>query len=330
MISRRRFLTGVVMALAPLGAAADAQEHKAGNVPRIGFLSAAPLSSIPARIEAFRKGLRDLSYVEGQNIVIEWRAADDKWDRLPDLAAELVRLQVAVIVTAEGPAALAAKRVTQRVPIVMGQSGDPVALGAVVSLAHPGGNVTGLTTLATDLPGKQVQLLKEAVPKLLRLATLSNPVDPLSAAALRHAETTVRALGLQLQAVEVRDPKEFAEAFSVMTRAGAGGLVVLPDPMFLTQRARIAELAAKNRLPAIYGIPEHAEAGGLMAYAASRSDLFRRAATYVDKILKGAKPADLPVEQPTKFELIINLKTAKALGLTIPPSLLLRADQVIE
>ena len=328
MISRRTFLAAAGAGILAVPRAVEAQP--AGNVPRIGFLSAAPLSSITARIEAFRKGLRDLSYVEGQNIVIEWRAADDKWDRLPDLAAELVRLQVAVIVTAEGPAALAAKRVTQTVPIVMGQSGDPVAMGAVASLAHPGGNVTGLTTLATDLPGKQVQLLKEAVPKLLRLATLSNPVDPLSAAALRHAETTVRALGLQLQAVEVRDPKEFAEAFSVMTRAGAGGLVVLPDPMFLTQRARIAELAAKNRLPAIYGIPEHAEAGGLMAYAASRTDLFRRAATYVDKILKGAKPADLPVEQPTKFELVINLKTAKALGLTIPPALLSRADQVIE
>jgi putative ABC transport system substrate-binding protein len=317
---------GVFLLAAPL--AAEAQQT--ATVPRIGFLSAAPLSSITARTEAFRQGLRALGYVEGQNIVLEWRAADDKWDRLPDLAAELARLQVAVIVTAEGPAAIAARRVTRTIPIVMGQSGDPVAIGVVTSLAHPGGNVTGLTTLSTDLPAKQVELLKEAVPKLSRLAVLSNPANPLSAAALRHAETTGRALGLQLQPVDARDPKEFDNAFSAMNRARAGGVVVLPDPMFLTQRTRIAELAAKSRLPAIYGIPEHAAAGGLMAYAASRTDLFRRAAYYVDRILKGAKPADLPVEQPTKFELVINLKAAKDLGLTIPQSVLARADEVIQ
>ena len=320
-----------VLALIALGAtplAAKAQQT--GNIPRIGFLSAAPLSSIVARTEAFRKGLRDLGYVEGRNIAIEFRAADDKWDRLPALAAELVRLPVAVIVTAEGPAALAARRITRTIPIVMGQSGDPVAMGVVTSLAHPGGNVTGLTTLSTDLPAKQVDILKEAVPKLSRLAVLSNPANSLSIAALGHANAAVRALGLQIQPVDVREPKEFDGAFVAITRARADALLVLPDPMFLTQRTRIARLAAKSRMPAIYGIPEHAEAGGLMAYAASRTDLFRRAAAYVDKILKGAKPGDLPVEQPTEFELVINMRTAKDLGITIPPSLLLRSDRVIE
>jgi putative ABC transport system substrate-binding protein len=327
-MDRRTFLAGTGAVLLAAPRAAEAQQ--AANVPRIGLLSAAPFSSITTRTEAFRKGLRELGYVEGQNIVLEWRAADDKWDRLPDLVAELVRIHVAVIVTAEGPAALAARRVTQTIPIVMGQSGDPVAMGVVTSLARPGGNVTGLTTVSTELPGKQVGLLKEAVPKLSRLAVLSNPANPLSAALLKNAEPTARALRLHLQAVDARDPNELDAAFSAMTRARAGGIVVLPDPMFLTQRTRIAELAAQSRLPAVYGIPEHAGAGGLMVYAASRTDLFRRAASFVEKILKGAKPADLPVEQPTKFELIINLKTAKTLGLTIPQSLLGRADEVIE
>ena len=307
---------------------ADAQQS--GTAPRIGFLSAAPLSSITARTEAFLKGLRDLGYTEKQNIVVEWRSADETWDRLPALAAELVRLKVAVIVTAEGPATLAAKKATSTIPIVMAQSGDPVAIGVVASLAHPGGNVTGMSTLSTELPGKQVELLKEAVPQLSRLAVLSNPANPLSEAAWKHVQQAARALGLQLQTVTVRDPKEFAGAFSAMTKARANGLVVLPDPMFLTQRKEIADYAAKSRLPAVYGIPEHAEAGGLMAYAASRTDSFRRAATYVDKILKGAKPADLPVEQPTIFELVLNGKAAKALGIKFSNSILVRTDRVIE
>ena len=330
MISRRKF---VAVTMAGVIAPMVAEAQQTGKIPRVGFLSAAPLSSITARTEAFRKGLRDLGYAEGQNIVLEWRSAEDAWSRLPVLAAELVRLNVAVIVTAEGPAALAAlaaQKATRSIPIVMGQSGDPVAMGVVASLAHPGGNVTGLTTLSSDLPGKQVELLKETVPQLSRLAVLSNPANPLSAIALKHAQTTAQALGLQVQSVEVGNATQFGSAFSAMTRERRDALVVLPDPMFLTQRTQIADLAAKNRLPAIYGIPEHVEAGGLMGYAASRTDLFRRAAVYVDKILKGAKPADLPVEQPTKFELVINLKTAKALGLTIPQSLLLRADGVIQ
>lgn len=320
-----------VLALLVLGAAPLASKaQQAGKIPRIGLLSAAPFSSITARTDAFRKGLRDLGYVEGQNILLEWRAADDRGDRLPGLAAELVRLQVAVIVTADGSAAVAAARSTRTIPIVMGQSGDPVAIGLVANLARPGGNVTGLSTLSAELPAKQVDLLKEAIPKLARLAALSNSDNPSTVVALGHVKTAASALGLQLQAIDVRDPKEFDNAFSAMTRARADALVVLPDPMFLTQRTRVAQLAAKSRLPAIYGIPEHAEAGGLMAYAASRTELFQRAATYVDKILKGAKPGDIPIEQATRFELVINLKTAKALGVNISQSLLVRADRIIE
>ena len=296
----------------------------------IGFLSASPLSSITARTDAFKQGLRALGYVEGQNISIEWRSADDHWDRLPALAAELVKLRVAAIVTAEGPAAIAMRKASQSVPIVMAQSGDPVAMGIASSLARSGTNVTGLTTLSTDLPGKQVELLKQAVPQLSRIAVLSNPANPLTEAAAKHADVTARKLNLRLQAFSVRDATELPVAFAEMIKAQVDGFLVLPDPMLLTQRAQVAALAAKNRLPAIYGIPEHAEAGGLIAYAASRTDLFRRAAAYVDKIAKGAKPSELPIEQPTKFELLVNIKTAKALGITMPQSILLRADKVIE
>ena len=326
--STRRALL-IALGTAALTVTLGALAQKQGDVPRIGFLSAAPLSSITARTQAFLQGLRDLGYVDKQNIIVEWRSADESWDRLPALTAELVRLKVAVIVTAEGPATIAAKKVTATTPIVMGQSGDPVAMGVVTSLAHPGGNVTGLTTLSTELPGKQAELLKELVPQLSRLAVLSNPANPLSEAAWIHVRTTAQALGLTRQSVTVKDAKEFASAFAAMTKAGANGLVVLPDPMFLTQRKQIADFAAKSKLPAIYGIREHAEAGGLMAYAASRTESFQRAATFVDKILKGAKPADLPVEQPTKFELVVNMKTAKALGIKFPNSILVRADKVI-
>jgi putative ABC transport system substrate-binding protein len=327
MNNRRKLIValGAGVLVAPL-----ANAQTAANVPRIGFLSAAALSSIKARTEALRQGLRELGYTEGQNIIVEWRSADEKWERLPELTAELVRLKVAVIVTAEGPATVAAKKTTATVPIVMGQSGDPIAMGVVASLAHPGGNVTGLTTLSTDLPSKQAELLKEVVPKLTRLAVLSNPANPLSAATLKQLEGAASALGLQLTAVNAGSPQEFTGAFAAMTKARTGGLLVLPDPMYLSERTQIADLAAKNRLPAIYGIPEHAQAGGFMAYAASRTESFRRAATYVDKILKGAKPADIPVEQPTKFELAINMKTAKALGIKFPNSILMRADRVIE
>ena len=328
MSDRRKFIVSAALGIFAAPLIAVAQQMRA--VPRIGFLSAAPLSSITARTDAFRQGLRNFGYVEGKNITIDWRSADDKWDRLPALASELVALKVALIVTAEGPAAVAAWKATQSIPIVMGQSGDPIALGLVTSLSRPGGNVTGLTTISSELPGKQVELLREAVPKLSRLAVLSNPGNLVAPTALKHTEAATRALGLPLQVQNVKDASALPDAFSTMTKERADGLIVFPDPMFLTQRTQIADLAARHRLPAIYGIPEHAQAGGLMSYAANRAALFRRAAIYVDKILKGAKPGDLPVEQPTKFELVINIKTAKALGLTIPQSLLLRADEVIQ
>jgi putative ABC transport system substrate-binding protein len=307
-----------------------ARAQQPATAPRIGFLSLAPLSSITARTDAFRQGLRDLGYVEGRNISVEWRSADDHRDRLPALAPELVKLRVAVIVSADNSALNAARNATERVPIVIAQSGDPVAIGFVPSLAHPGGNITGLTTIASELPIKEVQLLKEIVPKLARLAVLSNPDNPTSTTAVKYTRAAAEAIGLNVSISEVRDPSALAPTFSAMTKEGADGLIVLPDPMFLTQRSQIAELAERARLPAIYGIPEHAQAGGLMSYAADRTVLFQRAAIYVDKILRGTQPGDLPIEQPTKFELVINLKTAKALGLTIPKELLLRADEVIQ
>lgn len=319
----------VALALGAVAAPPVSRAQPAANIPRVGFLSAASLSSITARTDALRRGLRDLGYVEGQNVVIDWRAADDQWDRLPGLAAELVALKVSVIVTAEGPAAQAAHRTTRTIPIVMAQAGDPVAMGLVASLAHPGGNITGLTPVSAELPGKQVQLIKEIVPRLSRLAVLSNPLNPLSPFALKQVADTARALKLQILPEEATESKDLEAAFASMRAKRADALIVLPDPMFLGQRSRIAELAVAGRLPAIYGIPEHAEAGGLVAYAASRPELFRRAATYVVKILKGANPGDLPVEQATEFDLVINMKAANALRLTIPPSFLLRADQVI-
>jgi putative ABC transport system substrate-binding protein len=301
-------------------------------VPRVGYLSPGSPSEPfrQRRFEAFRQGLRELGYVEGQNIAIESRWAEGKYDRYPALAADLVRLKVDVIVAVGGRASQVAQQATRTIPIVMSVVIDPLGSGLVASLARPGGNVTGLTIMASDLVGKQLEVLKEVVPKVSRVALLWNPANPGSAPQLREAEAAARALGVRLQTLEARDPQEIDSAFAAMTRERAGALVVLADAILLNQRRQIAELAAERRLPAVYGPSEHAAAGGLMAYSANLLDLERRAATYVHKILKGAKPADLPIEQPTKFELVINLKTAKALGLTIPQSLLLRADQVIE
>ena len=335
MISRRRFLTGVAIALAPTGAAPAAQEYKAqqaAKIARIGYL-AANLAASPHLPEAFRQGLRDLGYVEGRNVVIEYRDAEGKPERLPALAAELVALKVDVIVAAGTPPALAAKQATRTLPIVFATAADPVGSGLVTSLARPGGNVTGLSILAPELVGKRLELLKQAVPGVSRVAVLWQPGDfgeRTEKDMLKGADVAARALGVRLQFVEARGPADFDRAFSDMTRARAGALTVLTSNMFLIERRRLVDLAAKNRLPAVYGGREFVDAGGLMSYGPNLADLFRRAATYVDKILKGAKPGDLPVEQPTKFELVINLKTAKALGLTIPPSLLLRADEVIE
>jgi putative ABC transport system substrate-binding protein len=323
---RRRFLSLFAAAIAFSGPSQAQQSQKI----KIGFLTASTLSSITARVIAFQQGLRELGYVEGQNIVIEWRSADDMLERLPSLLLELVRLNVAVIVTAEGTPAIAARNATLTLPIVFAQSGDPVALGLVKSLAHPGGNVTGLTTVAADLAGKQIELLRQVVPQVSRIGVLFNVANPFVDLTLKHAQTTARAINVKLEQFSTREVADISNAFAAMVKARVNGILVQSDPMFLRHRAQIAELALQTRLPAIYGIPEHAEAGGMMAYAASRTDLFRRAASYVDKILKGAKAGDLPVQQPTKFDLIINMKTATVLGIKIPQSILMQATQVIE
>jgi len=320
---------GVVLATALLD---TATAQPAENVPRVGYIS--PGSSADPfrlrRFEAFRQGLRELGYVEGRNVVLEPRWAEGKYERYPALAADLVRLKVRVIVAVGGAATRAARQTTKTTPIVMSVVIDPVGSGLVSSLAHPGENVTGLTIMASDIVGKQLELLKQAAPEASRVALLWNPANPGGAAQLREAEAAARALGVRLQTIEARDPQEIDRAFGAMTRERAGALVVLPDAIFGNQRKQIADLAVKSRLPSICGIQEYGEAGGLIAYAANNTELERRAAIFVDKILKGARPADLPVEQPTKFELVINLRTAKALGLTLPPSLLQRADQIID
>ena len=306
---------------------AAAQQPK--KVPRIGFLSGVSPSTVSARVEAFRQGLRELGYVEGKNIVIEWRYAEGKPDRLPALAAELVRLKVDVIVSAVRHATRAAKQATVTIPIVMAFDDDPVGSGFVASLARPGGNITGLSTLAPEISGKQLELLKEIVPKLSRVGVLGDVTRPGNPQALREINVAADAFGVQLQYLEVRDPKDIETAFRAASKERADAVLVLASPVLISQRRQVAELAVKSRLPAIYGRPEYVEDGGLMFYGPSYTDLFRRAATYVDKILKGAKPADFPVEQPKKFELVINLKAAKQIGLTIPPNVLARAGRVI-
>ncbi len=321
-------LLALVLALFLAPLAADAQLP--AKVPRIGFLSSLSPTDAAPYLDAFRQGLHELGYVEGQNIVIEYRFAEGRPERLPALAAELVRLKVDVIVATSPPAPEAAKQGTSTIPIVVAATGDPVAEGLVASIARPGGNITGLASMSPEVVGKQLELLKEVAPKVSRVAVLQNPSSHGHPPILRQAEGPARALGVQLHILQARTPAEIDAAFAAMRGQRAGGVLVLRDPLFIAQRTQIAALAAKSRLPAVYGNREYAEAGGLMAYGASGRHMFRRAATYVDKILKGAKPADLPVEQPTRFELVINLKTAKALGLTIPPSVLVRADQVIQ
>jgi putative ABC transport system substrate-binding protein len=326
-----RLATAVVLLLfpAPLGTTAAQPSEK---LPRVGYLSRGAHSDpvLQRNLEAFRQGLRELGYVDGQNIAIESRWTEGKDDRLPALAADLVRSKVDVIVVGSGPSTQAAQQATRTIPIVMSLVADPVGSGLVASLARPGGNVTGLTVMSPDLATKQVQLLKEVVPKVSRVALLTNPANPSSARFLREAEAAAQALGVRLQTLEARNRQEIDSAFAALTSERAGALLILPDGVFLSQRSQIAELAAKRRLPSMYLVREYVEAGGLMSYGANFLDLMRRAATFVDKILKGAKPADLPVAQPTKFELVINLRTAKAIGLTIPPSLLQRADQIID
>ena len=329
MIDRRTFLgtlTGSLLA-APL--AADAKQ--AGKVPRIGYLGLTSPSDRPPLLDAFRQELRELGWVEGQNIVIDYRYAEGRVDRLPDLAAELVRLKVDLIVSGGTQGVTAAKNATETIPIVMITVRDPIGTGLIASLARPGGNVTGMSGSAgLEIVGKQLELLKEIVPKIRRVAILSNPGNAYHPVAIGDLNVAARSLGVQLKLLEARGPTEFDGAFAAMATERVGALLVLSDTIFNSHRTRLADLAARSRLPAAYGVRESVEAGGLMSYGPSFLDLYRRSAAYVDKILKGAKPGDLPIEQPTKFELVINIKTGKALGLTIPPSLLQRADQVIE
>ncbi len=324
-----------VLAVSLLAAPLAAEAQQAAKGARIGYLSP-NLATSPHLREAFRQGLRDLGYVEGRNLVIEYRDAEGKGrERLPALAAELVALKVDVIVTEGGNTGgpLAAKQATRTLPIVFASAADPVGSGLVTSLARPGGNVTGLSSLTTELVGKRLELLTQAVPGVGQVAVLRLPGalgERTEKEMLTGAEVAARGLGVRLQFVEARGPADFDRAFSDMTRARAGALAVLPSNMFFRERRRLLDLAARHRLPAVYPWRDFVDAGGLMSYGASLTDSCRRAATYVDKILKGAKPGDLPVEQPTKFELVINLKTARTLGLTIPPSVLSRADQIIE
>src|SRR5713226_3343875 len=309
----------------------QAEAQQPAKIPRIGYLAGASPSSISDRIEAFGQGLRELGYVEGKNIVIELRSAEGKADRLPSLAAELVRLKVDIIVTAGPQSTRAAKEATSTIPIVMGFDIDPVGSGFVASLARPGGNITGLSTLAPEISGKQLELLKEIIPKLSRVAVFGTSTQPGSAQSLREVELAAGAFKVQLQYLDVVSPKDIETAFRAASKGRAEAvLMMVAGPVYIPHRTQVVELAVKSRLPAIYRNREDVEAGGLMTYGVNVNDLDRRAATYVDKILKGAKPADLPVEQPTKFEFIINLKAAKQIGLTIPPNVLARADKVIK
>ncbi|MGB7950254.1 MAG: ABC transporter substrate-binding protein [Candidatus Binatia bacterium] len=311
-----------------LGGSADAQQTV--KSPRIAYLGGASASPIAYRTEAFRQRLRELGYVEGKNIVLEFRYAEEKLDRLPALAAELVRLKVDAIVTAGGTSTRVAKEATTTIPIVMVQDNDPVGNGFVASLARPGGNITGLATLAPEISGKRLELLKEMVPKLSRVAVFGTSNNPGNMQSLKETESAAREFGLQLQHVDVLKQDDIDAAFQAAANKRADAVLVLVSVVLNSYRKQVGELAVKNRVPAIYPILDFVEAGGLMSYGVSFIDLHRRAAVYVDKILKGAKPADLPVEQPTKFEFIINLKAAKQIGLTIPPNVLARADRVIK
>ena len=311
-----------------LSDSASAQQPK--KTPRVVYLSVSSPLPNNARYEAFRQGLRELGYVEGKNIVLEWRDAAGKLDRLPGLAAELVRLKVDVIVSTGSLTTRPAQEATKTIPIVMTQDPDPIGNGFVASLARPGGNITGLSNLNRELSGKRLELLKEVVPKLSRVAVLGTSTQPGHPQALRETELAGVAFGVKLQYLDVLDPKDIETAFRAVGKGRAEAVLGLGGAVLNSQRTRVVELAAKSRLPAMYSIREYVEAGGVMSYGVSVTDLDRRAATYVDKILKGAKPADLPIEQPTKFELVINLKTAKQIDLTIPPNVLARADKVIK
>jgi putative ABC transport system substrate-binding protein len=327
-VRRRDFIIG-------LGGAAVAwpltgRAQQAAKIPRIGILS--PFSPADTALwhQAFLRGLRDLGWVDGKNITIEYRYSDGRNDRLPELIADLVRLRVDIIVTAVTNDTLAAKNAAGGIPIVMAAAGDPVATGIVASLARPGGNITGLSQMNPELTGKRLELLKEIAPNISSVAVLLNPDDPISILGRNEIELPARKMKVELHLLEVRSTSELDKAFQEAAKARVNALAIMPNPAFVTNLKRIADFAIQNRLPSMYHLREFANVGGLLSYGVDRIDLFRRAATFVDKILKGASPADLPIEQPTKFELVINLNTAKALGLTVPPQLLARADEIIE
>jgi len=321
-------LATVIACLGPLGLSSLAASQQPAFPRHVGVL-AVSFSAESKEAKQFRRGLLDAGYVEGRDVVIEWRYANGDYARAPELAADLVQRKVDVIVVQSTPAAQAVKRATSTIPIVMASVADPVGSGLVASLAHPVGNVTGLSLMATDLSAKRLQLLKEAIPRLTRVAVLWNPATPWHPKVIEELKTAASSLSIELQFVSARTPEEIGPAFSAVNRAHAQALYFIEDAFFFTYRTTILKLALKARIPVIYGYREFADEGGLMSYGPNRGDLLRQAAGYVDKILKGAKPGDLPIEQPTKFELVINLKTAKALGITIPESILLRADEVI-
>jgi putative tryptophan/tyrosine transport system substrate-binding protein len=328
-ISRKWSVVSLALGVLVFSLCVSAQAQQPKKVPRIGYLAPATRSANLARIEAFRLGLRELGYVEEKNIVIEYRYAEGNLDRLPSLAGELVRLAVDIIVTGGDRSTRAAKEATSTIPIVMTQDPNPVGNGLVASLARPGGNITGLSNFVSDLSGKRLQLLKEIVPKVSRVSVFGTSTNPGNANQLRETELASDALALTIQYLDVLVPKDIETAFRAATKERAEALLVLAGSVFNSHRTQIAKLAVKSRLPAIYINPTYVEDGGLVSYGASVTDLYRRTATYVDKIVKGAKPADLPIEQPTKFELVINLNAAKQIGLTIPPNVLARADKVI-
>ena len=307
--------------------AAEAQQP--AKIPRIGYLNASSASSASSRVEAFRRGMHELGYVEGKNVVIEYRFAEGNLDRLRQLTAELVQLKVDIIVSGGPTVTRPAKEATSTIPIVMGFDDDPVGAGFVASLARPGGNITGLSTLAPEISGKQLEILKEIVTKLSRVAVLGSSTRSATSLSLKEMELAAAVLKVQLQYLDIRDANDIETAFAAASKGRADAIVVLGSPVLNLRRTLIADLAVKNRMPGVYAQPEFIDAGGLMYYGASFTDIFQRAATYVDKILKDAKPADLPVEQPTKFEFVTNLKAAKQIGLTIPPNVLVRADRVI-
>jgi putative ABC transport system substrate-binding protein len=321
-------LSVITFVLVVCAAAAEAQQTK--KVPRIGFLSTNSPSDISARVEGFRQGLREIGYVEGQNIAVEYRWAEGKVDRLPKLAAELVSHKVEIIVTHGEAAIRALKQATKTIPIVVGVTGDLVVTGHAASLARPGGNITGFVDTSPDLSGKRLELLKEILPKASHIAVLWNAANPVKVLDFKETEMAAQALGLKLQSFEVKISEDFDDRFKAATAQRAGALLVLHDALVASNTRKIVDFAAKNRWPAMYGSTEVVDVGGLMSYAANIPDLFRRSATYVDKILKGSNPADLPVEQPTKLELVISLKTAKQMGLMIPQKVLARADRVIK